>query len=46
MRPRYSAGMSIDGKTAGFALQHTDTMNRGAPSLVITVITHCRVAIS
>jgi hypothetical protein len=29
---------TLDGKRGGFALQHTGTMNRGAPSLVITVV--------
>jgi len=29
---------TLDGKTGGFALQHTGIMNRGMPSLVITVV--------
>jgi hypothetical protein len=29
---------TLDGKTGGFALQHTGTMDRGMPSLVITVV--------
>jgi hypothetical protein len=29
---------NLDGKAGGFALQHTGTMDRGMPSLVITVV--------
>jgi hypothetical protein len=29
---------TLDGKAGGFALQHTGTMDRGMPSLVITVV--------
>ena len=29
---------TLDGKTGSFALQHSGTINRGAPSLVITVV--------
>jgi hypothetical protein len=28
----------LDGKRGTFVLQHTGTMNRGAPSLVVTVV--------
>ncbi len=28
----------LDGKKGSFALQHTGTMNRGAPSLLVTVV--------
>ena len=29
---------TLDGRAGGFALQHTGTMDRGLPSLVITVV--------